>query len=1009
MLLSRAKFVKAVYVLLMMLLVSYASAESEKVTLRLQWKHQFEFAGFYMAKELGYYAEAGLDVDILEYENGMDIVKEVSEGRSDFGIWGSGIIERAQQGEPIVFLANYFKRSPLALATSADISFPSELEGKRLMVSDADIKNANYTQMFRTFKVDVSKIEFVQPTFDVQDFIDGKVDGVSIFLTNEPYILKKNGVPYNIIDPNNFGVELYDVNVFTSRDFAERSPEQTAAFVEASNKGWYYALEHIDEAVELIKAKYDSQNKSRDHLVYEAQQTVRMMQPKNYPIGSIDLNRVTRIGNLFNEMGLTQTAANTNFVFNAASPGVALTSDELTFLYEHKDIKVAMMPDFTPFSFVHGSKVQGYEHDLLTLLSEKTGLQFKPEYGIWNRGLSAFKERQVDMIASISYKPERTDFTLFTEPYYEIPIMIYVRDDFGSYDGIDSLRGKKVGVLKDVFYVKELKQLGTMELVIYETYEQLTKALVYGQVDALMQNLTNIDSLIKDNAYTNLRLAGELQLPTIQKEDLRFGVRSDYPELHSILQKGLDAITVEETLALSNRWLGIRANETAKSISFNRPEREYLAQKGAITMCVDPSWMPLEGIDDEGKHVGVSADILALVAKNTGLNLRLVPTSSWAESMAFAQSRRCDLLTLAMETPSRKEFLNFTLPYLSYPFVIATRDSRQFIDNMNILNGKKLAMLSGYSTVEVIAKDYPNIEIVEVDTLVEGVQKVRSGEAYGYIDALPVIASAIQREGFTDLYIAGKMDHQFELGIATRNDEPMLLDVMQKALSSVDADDIQAISNKWLAVRFESRVDYSLLYKVVAGFAVLLLLGLWRHSVMQKTKKMIEAKNKELQVLANTDALTGLYNRHRVEESLEQYRELGKTFSVIILDIDNFKRINDIFGHAIGDSTLVEFAQMLTRLTRRADVVGRWGGEEFLVVLPDTQELEALKVAEALRAGIARHTFSIVGEVTASIGVAAYMPNETASELVSRADDALYYSKEHGRNQVTGAKDMTKL
>lgn len=87
-------------------------ADTQNVSLRLQWKHQFEFAGFYAAKELGYYQDAGLDVDILEYENGVDVVDDITSGKIDFGIWGSGLIELGMQNKPVVLLANYFKRSP---------------------------------------------------------------------------------------------------------------------------------------------------------------------------------------------------------------------------------------------------------------------------------------------------------------------------------------------------------------------------------------------------------------------------------------------------------------------------------------------------------------------------------------------------------------------------------------------------------------------------------------------------------------------------------------------------------------------------------------------------------------------------------------------------------------------------------------------------------------------------------------------------------------------------------
>jgi len=974
------------------------------VKLRLQWKHQFEFAGFYAAKEQGYYADLGLDVELLEYENGLRIVDEVSAGGVEFGIWGSGLIERAMLGDDIVLLANYFKRSPLALAVSPEISFPSELEGKTLMVSESDIASANYLQMFETFNVDISKINFVEPSFTIDEFTAGEVDGVSIFLTNEPYLLKRAGVPYNVIDPSNYGVDLYDVNLFTSKDYAEEHPKEVEAFIEASNRGWQYALDNPEELVDIILAKYNTQNKSREHLIYEAQQTVRMMQAKSYPIGSIDEEQVNRIGNLFTEVGLVDRRLAESFIFRVVEPEIALTPSEQAFLDTKPVVTVAMMPDFTPFSYISQGEAKGFEHDLLALLSKKTGIIFKPLYGIWNEGLSAFKAREADMIASISYREERTAFTRFTDPYYEIPIMIYVREDFGSYQGLNSLTGKRVGILKDVFYAQELEKIGDMELVIYETYDQLTKALVYGRIDALMQNQTNIDALIRDNAYTNLRLAGELQLPNIQREDLRFGVRSDWPELHAMVQKGLQLMTEEERLTLSDRWLGIKAKDDSVKVSFTSTERDYLAQKGAFNLCVDPAWLPLEGIDETGQHVGISADILQELSRNTGIALNLVQTNSWQQTLDFAKTRRCDLISLAMRTPSRETYLDFTLPYVSYPFVIATRDQNQFIDDLSIVNGKKLAMLRGYSSIELIAANYPEIEIIEVDSLAEGVAKVRQEEVYGYVDALPPLASAIQKEGMTDMYIAGKLDEEFALSIAVRNDEPLILSIMQKALATVSAESIQRINNRWLAVRFESRIDYTLLYQVIAGFMVIGLLVLWRQREIQRTKKIIEEKNLLLEELAMTDMLTGLYNRHKMDQALTQQKAVANryntNFAVMILDIDHFKRINDTYGHNVGDTSLKAFAQILREQTRESDLVGRWGGEEFLILIPEADKVSLEQMAENLRANVERYPFDVVGQLTTSVGVAVYHPGESIRELVSRADNALYRAKNSDRNCV---------
>lgn len=243
---------------------------------------------------------------------------------------------------------------------------------------------------------------------------------------------------------------------------------------------------------------------------------------------------------------ITQILIIISLSLNIAAQDVILTEEEKNFISSNPIVTVGMMPDFTPFTYYIKNTPVGFEHDLLKIISEKTGLRFKKKIANWTTIYSSFKNKEVDMITSISHKNYREPFTTFTSAYYDIPIMIFVRDTFGDYNGIKSLEGKKVGVLKDVFYVKELEKLGTIDLVYYDNYDQLTKDLVFGKIDALIQNLTNINYLIKKNLYDNLKLASELILPNTKKEDLRFGVQPEKTLLSSILQKALDSMNKRE-------------------------------------------------------------------------------------------------------------------------------------------------------------------------------------------------------------------------------------------------------------------------------------------------------------------------------------------------------------------------------------------------------------------------------------------------------------------------------
>ncbi|KHK02136.1 GGDEF domain-containing protein [Desulfovibrio sp. TomC] len=180
--------------------------------------------------------------------------------------------------------------------------------------------------------------------------------------------------------------------------------------------------------------------------------------------------------------------------------------------------------------------------------------------------------------------------------------------------------------------------------------------------------------------------------------------------------------------------------------------------------------------------------------------------------------------------------------------------------------------------------------------------------------------------------------------------------------------------------------------------------------VRQRTRELaqknheLDEKNRVLAVLSLTDRLTGLCNRRKLDQSLaaewRRAERYGTAFTVIMIDIDNFKDVNDAFGHGIGDVVLVRISDILMTAVRDTDIVGRWGGEEFLLICPETAVEEARNLAETLRREIRETDFPGVGYLTASFGVADYEADVGPAMLVARADEAMYRAKESGRNQV---------
>ena len=187
---------------------------------------------------------------------------------------------------------------------------------------------------------------------------------------------------------------------------------------------------------------------------------------------------------------------------------------------------------------------------------------------------------------------------------------------------------------------------------------------------------------------------------------------------------------------------------------------------------------------------------------------------------------------------------------------------------------------------------------------------------------------------------------------------------------------------------------------VVRGKDELGTLANWFNLLSEK----LEQDYKKIELLSITDRLTQLYNRTKIDQlfsvELKRSERYGESFSVILIDLDYFKLVNDNYGHQAGDMVLQELAGLLRESVRETDFVGRWGGEEFIVISPRTEIDSAIQVAEKLRKNIAEYDFGEVGHKTASFGVASFRAGDNEDSMTRRADEHLYIAKKQGRNKV---------
>jgi PAS domain S-box-containing protein len=277
------------------------AAAAEKVSIQLKWQHQFQFAGYYAAQDQGYYRDAGLDVTLVEARQGQDPLQNVTEGRAQYGVGNSTLLLARGMGQPVVVLASVFQHSPAALLRrrGAD-GKPIPWSGGRIMLAP---NNEELTVMLKQQGVRIGALTHLPHSQNFDDLAQGRVDAMSIYVTEAPYLLDRLNIPYEIMSPRGHGLDFYGDALYTTESELREHPARAQALREATLKGWRYAMAHQGEIADLIRARYPERH-SREHLIFEAQRIAPLLEQGLIELGYSNPERWGALARAYGEQGM---------------------------------------------------------------------------------------------------------------------------------------------------------------------------------------------------------------------------------------------------------------------------------------------------------------------------------------------------------------------------------------------------------------------------------------------------------------------------------------------------------------------------------------------------------------------------------------------------------------------------------------------------------------------------------------------------------------------------------
>ncbi len=751
-------FIKKLLITYLLLLLSlHASESNQKVTLYLDWLNQFQFAGYYMAKENGYYNDLDLDVNIIEYSKDAnnDITQKVIKDEAVYGIGKSSLIIDKFAGNDIILLSSIFQNSPMALISlsSSNIKTPKDLINKKIMITNDAKESVSIKSLLMSEGVNFQDLNTQNfSSNEINDLINGNIDAIACYLSNEPFILKQKNIDFNIIHPNNYNFDFYEGILFTSQKELKNNPIRAQNFNQASIKGWEYAFNNIEKTAKIIYEKYNTQNKSLELLIFEGEVLKKLSKIDENLLGNINPRTIDEIKRIYSLLNLKSTHISfetESIILNKTH--TLLNENDLNYLNTNQ-FTLLTQADHIPFSFKNLNELIGIEIDFWKLISDKLSKPF------------------------------------------------------------------------------------------------------------------NIEEVLKDNI----------------------------------------------------------------------------------------------------------------------LNI-------------FSNSIKVKFVYSFKKESSDKNVLSN--PIAKVPLALATKNGVHYISDLNSVEHIKIGVLKDLEIFESLKRDYPNVNFIEINTIDDGIYRLKNNLLFGLIDNLYTLSHQIEQFQIDELKINTTLKYKINIYLEVKKQNEQFIKIVNKIIDSLSEKEKSSIFNNYQLILYHNNIDIYYILKFVIPLIILLSVFIFLNYRLRNEIKKREETEIKLSNLANNDSLTGIYNRRKIEElceaELKRSERYSNELSVIFFDVNDFKIINDKLGHHKGDEVLIKIASVISQNIRTTDYFGRWGGDEFLIVLPQTNLYKTEHLVKILENILTTINFDLKmnRKISCSFGLSQYEKNDTLDSFLKRADESMYVNK----------------
>ena len=417
----------------------------------------------------------------------------------------------------------------------------------------------------------------------------------------------------------------------------------------------------------------------------------------------------------------------------------------------------------------------------------------------------------------------------------------------------------------------------------------------------------------------------------------------------------------------------IGLSAASPDIGLSENEQQWLENNPVVTFTGDPNWLPYEAFDSTGQYIGIVSEHLKLIAELTGIRFKMSPSKSWTESTEKAKNGLVDILS-ETDDSDLKSHLIFSSSYLSNPIVIAMQNKENYVDGISAIRDRKIALIRDYGYASKIRRQYPGVKFITVDDIQGGLIGVSTGKIDALLCTLALCSYTIAELGLNSIRIVGKTEFDTKLALGVQKNLPVLVSILNKAISNISPGQQQVILDAWIKQKFSARTDYTLVYQVVAvGLILLTIFIFWNRRLsreidlrlttetelnqeMEKREKVsleLENQNAELERFAYTvshdlksplitiKGFLGLLekdidtnNKNQVKADIEIINNAADTMGKLLNDILELSRIGRVIGNPVTCNLTAIAKQAIELVKVSIDELG------IEIVLEDMQDVK---------------------------------------------------------------------